>query len=118
MTEEKKQDLVKWYSEVSIADVPSVGGKNAALGEMYSNLIPLGVNIPDGFALTAVAYRYFLKESGLDKKIREIFSNLNTRDIRNLQIHAKKVREVILGADLPKTLQEIISESYSKLLDK
>ena len=118
MAEEKKQDFVKWYSEVSILDVSSVGGKNAALGEMYSNLVPLGINIPDGFALTAAAYRYFFKESGLDKKIREIFSDLNTRDIRNLQTHAKKVRELILQTDLPKTLQEIISESYEKLQNK
>ena len=118
MAEEKKQDFVKWYSEVGIADVPSVGGKNAALGEMYSNLVPLGVNIPDGFALTAEAYRYFFKESGLDKKIREIFSNLNTRDIRNLQTHAKKVRELILEAKLPETLQKIVSESYEKLQNK
>src|SRR3989344_4585207 len=111
MTEEKEQDFIKWYSEVGIADVLSVGGKNAALGEMYANLVPLGVNVPDGFALTAEAYRFFFKESGLDKKIQEIFSNLNTRDIRNLQTHAKKVRELILQTDLPKTLQEIISES-------
>ena len=59
MAEEKGQDFVKWYSEVGIADVPRVGGKNAALGEMYSNLVPLGVNVPDGFALTAAATGIF-----------------------------------------------------------
>ena len=62
--EEKRKNFIKWYSEVGIVDVPSVGGKNAALGEMYSNLAPLGVNIPDGFALTADAYRHFFKETG------------------------------------------------------
>ena len=50
MIEEKNQNFIKWYGEVGINDVSSVGGKNAALGEMYSNLVPLGVNIPDGFA--------------------------------------------------------------------
>jgi pyruvate,water dikinase len=71
MAEEKtKEDtgsFVKWFSEVGIEDVPSVGGKNAALGEMYSNLVPLGVNIPDGFALTADAYRHFFKSTGFDE---------------------------------------------------
>ncbi|MEK7128038.1 MAG: phosphoenolpyruvate synthase [Patescibacteria group bacterium] len=118
MAEEKGQDFVKWYSEVGIADVPRVGGKNAALGEMYSNLVPLGVNVPDGFALTAAAYRYFFRESGLDKKIEEIFSNLDTRDIRNLQVHARKVRNLILKAELPKAFQEMVKEAYKKLQDK
>jgi len=115
MAEEKKQDFVKWYSEVSIADVPSVGGKNAALGEMYSNLVPLGVNIPNGFALTADAYRHFFKKTGLDEKIKGILSDLNTKDLRNLQIRGKKVREAILKAILPQDLQDVIIKAYAEL---
>ena len=92
----EEKNFVKWYSEVGIADVPSVGGKNAALGEMYSNLVPLGVNIPDGFALTSDAYRYFFKETGLDADIQKILADLNTKDMKNLQAHGKKVREAIL----------------------
>ncbi len=110
--------FIKWYSETGIADVPKVGGKNAALGEMYSNLVPLGVNIPNGFALTAEAYRYFFKETGLDNKIKEILSDLNTRDISNLQIRGKKVREVILKVDLPKVLQEAVAKAYTELEKK
>lgn len=110
--------FIKWYSEVGIEDVPFVGGKNAALGEMYSNLVPLGVNIPDGFALTADAYRHFFKETGLDEKIKDILSDLNTKDIRNLQIRGKKVREAILKSDLPKDLNETIAEAYKKLEKK
>ena len=116
--EEKRKNFIKWYSEVGIVDVPSVGGKNAALGEMYSNLAPLGVNIPDGFALTADAYRHFFKETGLDKKIKEILSDLNTKDIRNLQIRGKKVREEILKASLPQDLQNAVTESYTQLEKK
>ncbi|MBU0999360.1 phosphoenolpyruvate synthase [Patescibacteria group bacterium] len=112
---EENQNFVKWYSEVGIADVPVVGGKNAALGEMYSNLVPLGVNVPDGFALTADAYRHFLKNTGLDEKIKEILADLNTKDIRNLQVRGKKVREAILKAVLPQDLQEIIAKSYAEL---
>jgi len=75
------ENFIKWYSEVGIADVPSVGGKNAALGEMYSNLVPLGVKVPDGFALTADAYRHFFKQTGLDKKIKEILADLDTHNL-------------------------------------
>src|SRR3989344_5947532 len=111
---EEKQNFIKWYSEVGIDDVSSVGGKNAALGEMYSNLVPLGVNIPDGFALTADAYRHFFKETGLDEKIKEILSDLDTKDIRNLQIRGKKVREEIIKATLPQNLKDAVTESYKE----
>src|SRR3989344_8013625 len=106
MTEEKTQNFVKWYKEVGIADVPSVGGKNAALGEMYSNLVSLGVNIPDGFALTADAYRHFFKKTGLDKKIKEILSDLNTHDIRNLQKRGELCRRAVLVAEFPEDLKK------------
>lgn len=118
MIEEKKEIFVKWFAEVGIVDVPSVGGKNAALGEMFSNLVPLGVNIPDGFALTADAYRHFFKNTGLDEKIKEILADLNTKDIKNLQIRGKKVREAILKSTLPEDLQEAVSLAYRKLSEK
>ena len=108
-------DFIKWYSEVGIADVPSVGGKNAALGEMYSNLVPLGVNVPDGFALTAEAYRHFFKSTGLDEEIKKILSDLDTKSIKNLQIRGKKVREAILKAILPQDLQDAITKAYAEL---
>lgn len=115
---EKNKNFVKWFNEVGIDDVPVVGGKNAALGEMFSNLVPLGVNVPDGFALTADAYRHFFKDTGLDEKIKEILADLDTKNIRNLQVRAKKVREAILKASLPKDLQDAITESYKKLGEK
>src|SRR3989338_4290779 len=115
---EETKNFVKWYSEVSIADVPSVGGKNAALGEMYSNLVPFGVNIPDGFALTADAYRYFFKKTGLDEKIKKILVDLDTRNIKNLQVRGKKIREAILESNLPQNLQDAIAKSYKELCEK
>lgn len=118
MTEEKTGAFVRWFNEVGIVDVPSVGGKNAALGEMFSNLVPLGVNVPDGFALTADAYRHFFKQTGLDERIKNILSDLNTKDIRNLQAHGKKVREEILKANLPQDLNDTIAEAYSELEKK
>lgn len=118
MTEEQKGNFIKWYSEVGIDDVGSVGGKNAALGEMYSNLVPMGVKIPDGFALTADAYRYFFKTTGLDEKIKEILADLDTRNIRNLQVRGEKVRKIILKAKLPQDLQDIIAQAYQELENK
>ena len=118
MAEEKTQNFVKWYKEVGIADVPSVGGKNAALGEMYSNLVPFGVNIPDGFALTADAYRYFFKKTGLDEKIKKILVDLDTRNIKNLQVRGKKICEAILESNLPQNLQDAIAKSYKELCEK
>ena len=115
---EEQGSFVKWYSEVGITDVPIVGGKNAALGEMYSNLVPLGVNIPNGFALTADAYRHFFKQTGLDEKIKEILADLNTKDIYNLQKRGEKCRKAILKEKLPQDLKDVITESYKKLGEK
>ena len=66
----KENKFILRFDEIGIEDVPYVGGKNASLGEMYTNLVPKGVNIPNGFAITAYAYRYLLKETGADKKIK------------------------------------------------
>ena len=118
MIEEKKENFIKWYSQVGIEDVPTVGGKNAALGEMFSNLVPLGVNIPDGFALTADAYRYFFEKTGLDKDIQKILADLNTKSIKNLQAHGKKVREAILKKEFPPLLHDAIVEAYAEMEKK
>ena len=115
MAEQEEQHFIKWFSEVGIKDIPSVGGKNAALGEMYSNLVSLGVNVPNGFALTADAYRHFFKQTGLDERIKTILSDLNTKNIRNLQVRGKKVREEILKAELPQDLQDAVAKSYEEL---
>ncbi|MDP9248988.1 MAG: phosphoenolpyruvate synthase [bacterium] len=111
------EEFIKWYSEVGIEDVPLVGGKNAALGEMFQNLVPKGVKIPDGFALTAGAYRHFFKKTGLDEQIKKILADLDTHNIRNLQVRGKKVREAILKADLPEDLNRALASAYA-LLEK
>ncbi|GAG19938.1 unnamed protein product, partial [marine sediment metagenome] len=63
MTLTREEKLILWFNEISIGDVPLVGGKNASLGEMYQKLTAQGVNIPGGFAITAYAYRYLIKEA-------------------------------------------------------
>lgn len=77
--------LVKWFDELGIEDVPSVGGKNASLGEMYRGLASKGVKVPNGFAVTAEAYRVFLKDAKLDAVIQSILKDLDTHNLNNLR---------------------------------
>jgi pyruvate,water dikinase len=109
------RQLVKWFEEVGIEDVPLVGGKNASLGEMYRELAAKGVKVPNGFAITAEAYWVFLKEAKLDTAIRAILKGLDTHDLANLRQRGKQVRQAILGAMLPLELAAAITEAYDRL---
>ncbi len=111
---EKDKNII-WFKDLSNNDVGLVGGKNASLGEMYNSLSGVGVRVPNGFAITAQAYFYFLKSSGLDKQIKEILADLDTKDIKNLQERGKKVRNLILKAKFPQDLKEQISQAYKEL---
>jgi len=111
----RTQPLIRWFKEIGIKDVALVGGKNAALGEMYANLTPLGVRIPNGFAITAAAYRHFLDRAGLTRKIRAALKGLDTRNIKNLQRRGWLVRQMILRAELPPDLKEAIARAYKQL---
>ncbi|HEY9277395.1 MAG TPA: phosphoenolpyruvate synthase [Methylotenera sp.] len=99
-------------------DVPSVGGKNASLGEMISQLSAKGVRVPTGFATTADAYREFLAQNGLDDKINAELDNLNIDDTQALAICGKKVREWIMDAPFPPALDKAIKENYEILIAK
>ena len=92
----KYKKYILWFKEISIKDVPLVGGKNASLGEMFSQLTKKGINIPDGFALTSRAYWYYLKANKIDKKLREIFSKLDSKNLDSLKETSKLSRALIL----------------------
>jgi pyruvate, water dikinase len=111
----KRFEYVRWFDEIGIEDIPLVGGKNASLGEMCRELAAKGVKVPDGFAITADAYRFVLREGGLDEKIKEILSDLDTRQIENLRQRARQVRQAILGVELPERLEAEIVGAYSRL---
>ena len=104
--------FIKWFADISIDDVALVGGKNASLGEMFRELTPKGVKVPDGFAVTAEAYRYFLCEAGLDQTIRDILNDLDTRDMENLRQRGAQIRCAILAAELPRDLESEICSAY------
>lgn len=111
----KKISFIKFFKELTIFDVPLVGGKNASLGEMYRRLSDKGINVPNGFATTAEAYRYFLESTGLKNKIKDILSDLNTHDIKNLMKRGAAVRNLILETELPDDFKKAILVAYKKL---
>ncbi len=106
---------IRWFEEIGIEDIPLVGGKNASLGEMYRELASQGVQVPNGFAITADAYREFLLVTKLDRRIEEILQSLNTQDLANLRQRGRQVRDAILAATLPAHLRQAISEAYVRL---
>ncbi len=110
-----KPAMVLWFEELGIKDVPRVGGKNASLGEMYRELASKGVKVPNGFAVTAGAYRHFVRTTGLDKKIRSILKGLDTHDLENLRRRGRAVRQAILAEELPADLAKAITEAYDRL---
>ncbi|BCO09803.1 phosphoenolpyruvate synthase [Desulfolithobacter dissulfuricans] len=109
------EKLILWFEEIGIEDVPIVGGKNASLGEMYQHLTSKGVKVPHGFAITAYAYQYLLKEAGVEQAIRDALEGLDTHDLRNLQERGEKVRNIIRNAEFPDDLRQAIIDSYRKM---
>ena len=112
---EKDKNFILWFDQIGIEDVPLVGGKNASLGEMYRLLTPKGVRIPNGFAVTAYAYRYLLNKTGAKEKIQEILADLDTSDMENLADRGHKVRTLIRNLEFPQELKDAIIEDYKNL---
>ncbi len=107
--------FIKWFADITIADIPLVGGKNASLGEMVRELANKGVKVPDGFAITAEAFRHFIREAGIDERIRATLADLDTHDMANLSERGQGVRQAILSATLPPDLQSLTGEAYRQL---
>ena len=108
-------DYVRWFAEIRLEDVPVVGGKNASLGEMVQSLAGQGLRVPDGFAITADAYREFLRVGGVDRKIRKLLADLDTRNLDDLHDRASQIRQSILTTEFPDDLKHAILEAYQEL---
>lgn len=106
---------ILWFKEIRIQDIPLVGGKNASLGEMYSNLRKHGISVPDGFAVTSEAYRHFVSHNDLSGKFKSILKGLNTGNMRNLSERGYRIRQAILASKFPADLQNEIVKAYAKL---
>ena len=112
---DKNKEFILWFDQIGIEDIPFVGGKNASLGEMYRILTPRGVKIPNGFAITATAYRYFIEKAGIKDRIRDILKTLDTKDMKNLSDRGYQVRQTILTAEFPQELKTEILTQYRNL---
>ncbi|MDF1759126.1 MAG: phosphoenolpyruvate synthase [Coxiellaceae bacterium] len=103
------------FQEVGMGDVPRVGGKNASLGEMISKLGEMGVKVPNGFATTADAYREFLAQGGLDKKIADRLDNLDVNNMSDLASAGEDIRGWIMGTPFLKEFEQAVRDSYQQM---
>ncbi|WP_333875234.1 phosphoenolpyruvate synthase [Methylobacter sp.] len=111
----EQANYIRWFNELTIDDIPLVGGKNASLGEMYQELTSQGIQIPNGFAVTAEAYRYVLDQENGWEELHQVLDDLNPDDVADLAKRALKAREIIYAAPFPKDLEQQIIEAFSQL---
>jgi pyruvate,water dikinase len=107
---------IAWFDTLRMTDVSRVGGKNASLGEMISQLTGMGVRVPGGFATTADAYRDFLVQDGLAQRIEQTLAELDIEDVQALAAVGARIRSWIVQASFPSRLETEISVAYEKML--
>src|SRR6187551_2042829 len=103
------------FRELTLADVPRVGGKNASLGELIRYLVPLGVRVPDGFAVTAAAFVRHLEGAGLASQIYPALARLDVRDVAALAREGARIRDLIRSEALPSAVAEELLAAYRDL---
>jgi pyruvate,water dikinase len=106
---------IRWFNELTIHDIPLVGGKNASLGEMYRELAAQGVIVPNGFAITAEAYRYMLDRAGAWERLHLLLDQVDSGDVTDLAKRAQQARDVVYAAALPEDLQQQILFAFAQL---
>jgi pyruvate,water dikinase len=107
--------ILRWFEDIRLADVPLVGGKNASLGELYSELSDQGINVPNGFALTADAYRDALTAAGAWQPLHRLLDNLDKKQIQTLAKRAAAARDIVYAATDTTALRQHIAEGYRAL---
>jgi pyruvate,water dikinase len=111
------QENVLWYEDLGMNDVDRVGGKNASLGEMISNLANVGVQVPGGFATTSFAFNEFLEQSGLNDKIHDLLDTLDVDDVNALAECGNKIRQWVIDTPFLPQMQRDIAQAYEQLAD-
>ncbi len=109
------EEYILWFDQLGMDDVERVGGKNASLGEMISNLSEVGVTVPGGFATTAHAYREFLSHEGLNERINDTLKRLDVDDVKALTEAGRNIRQWIIDTPLPPTFEAALREAYEQL---
>ncbi|RKQ62992.1 phosphoenolpyruvate synthase [Vogesella indigofera] len=110
------ENYVIWFEKLRMTDVEEVGGKNASLGEMISQLANSGVRVPGGFATTADAYRDFLQHNGLADRINQALGKLDIDDVTELARVGKEIRQWIIDTPFPAKLDEDIKTAWDKMV--
>jgi intein/homing endonuclease len=108
---------IKFFNEITAKDTNLVGGKNANLGEMYNKLADVGVPVPNGFAVTAEGYDYFIKFNNLEEKIHNVLRGLDTHNIEDLHKRGEEIRNLIKSGEFPEDLKNEILNAFQKLRD-
>ena len=108
-------NYIRWFSDLGINDIPEVGGKNAALGELYQQLTKQGINVPNGFAITAQAFRYFLESNGIVPQLRKILAGIDPQNMADLERRGLACRQALLSATVPDDLAQEIVRAYATL---
>ena len=111
------ENFIKKFRETGINDVAEVGGKNASLGEMYTHLTSKGLLIPDGFSITASAFRYFISFNKLEKELQKLMNSLDRKDFSNLNKTGAKARKLLMAGEIPADLRMAITDAYDYLFD-
>ena len=106
---------IRWFRELSLGDLPLVGGKNASLGEMFQELAPLGVRVPDGFAVTAQAYRDALDAADAWPELHRLLDGLDKRDTDALARAGQRAREIVYAAPMPAAVEQQIRQAWREL---
>ncbi|MGC3872960.1 phosphoenolpyruvate synthase [Halomonas sp. GXIMD04776] len=109
------EQYIEWFDRLGMNDVERVGGKNASLGEMISNLADAGVTVPGGFATTAFAYREFLAHEGLNERINDALNRLDVDDVNELARVGAEIRQWVIDTPLPPAFEKALQESYHEL---
>ncbi|MCA1930845.1 phosphoenolpyruvate synthase [Rheinheimera sp.] len=109
------QEFVVWYQDLGMHDVPRVGGKNASLGEMISNLANAGVQVPGGFATTAYAFNQFLEQSGLNERIYQLLDGLDVDDVNALVKAGAQIRQWVIDTPFQTEFEHAIQNAYQQL---
>lgn len=106
---------LKFFEEISLTDIGQVGGKNASLGEMYHNLAPKGINLPNGIATTSASYYYFIESTGIHDKIVAELEGLDVKDVDDLRVRGAKIRKIISGTPFPQDFESEIRDGYQQI---
>ena len=113
-----KHKYIRFFEDLGVSDIPLVGGKTASLGEMYRELVPKGVKIPNGFGITAEAYRYVLDKANAWKELHRALDGIDPNDMADLARRGNQARNIVYSAPLPEDLTQEIIDAYHSLQDE